>query len=81
MVLDVSGKAVRPNVVRVRAYPIGGEPGFATLAEAKSALSEGPVFPTYAPETYAGDTVVDVLLDYKTGAPVENYSLSSTLAA
>lgn len=77
--LETDGMALRPEVVRVRAYPLGREPGFATLDEAKSALSGGPPFPADAGETYVGDTTVDVLLTFDASAPVYAYSLSSTL--
>ncbi len=77
--LETGGTLVRPEVVRVRAYPLGQEPGFATLDEAKSALSDGSPFPVDAQETYVGDTIVDVLLTFDPGVPINAYSLSSTL--
>ncbi|MEM7192418.1 MAG: HupE/UreJ family protein, partial [Pseudomonadota bacterium] len=77
--IDEDGQQLQPKVLAVRAYPIGDQPGFATLDEAKAALSEGPVFPENVRENYVGDTLVDVALAYDAGAPVGSYTLSSSL--
>lgn len=77
--LEADGQQLRPSVLAVRAYPIGDQPGFATLDEAKAAFSTGPVFPDNIPEIYVGDTLVDVLIDYDAGGRVTSYALSSTL--
>jgi hypothetical protein len=79
MGLETNGRPLQSKVMAMRAYPIGQEPGFATLAEAKAALSEGPPFPKDAPESYVGDTIVDVLLGYDAGAPINEYAVSSQL--
>jgi HupE / UreJ protein len=77
--LEAGGREAEPTLIAVRAYPIGKEPGFATLEEAKAALSAGPAFPEGAPETYVGDTVVDVLLKYDGLPSITEYDLSSQL--
>jgi hypothetical protein len=74
--IEAEGRPLDATVIALRAHPIGTEPGFATLAEAQAALAEGPAFPPDAPETYVGDTVVDVLLDYRSEVPVQRYALS-----
>lgn len=75
--IEAEGRPLDATVVALRGHPIGREPGFATLAEAEAALAAGPAFPPDAPETYVGDTVVDVLLRYRSEAPVQRYALSS----
>ena len=77
--LEADGREAEPILIAVRAYPIGKEPGFATLEEAKAALRAGPPFPEGAPETYVGDTVVDVLLKYDGLPSIAEYELSSQL--
>lgn len=77
--LETGSAVLRPAVERVRAHPLGREPGFATLDEARSALSDGSPFPADAEETYVGDTIVDVLLAFDASEPIDAYSLSSTL--
>ncbi|MCR9087819.1 MAG: HupE/UreJ family protein [Rhodobacteraceae bacterium] len=64
------------QVIALRAYPIGQEPGFATRSEAEAALTPGPAFPTAARETYVGDTVVDIHLRLTSVGPVKSYLLS-----
>lgn len=61
---EVDGRRLDPSVIALRAYPIGREPGFATLAEGQAVLAGGLAFPPDAPEAYVGDTVVDVFLHY-----------------
>ena len=77
--LRTAGHNLEPTVGAVRACPIGREPGFATLEEAKTALRAGPPFPEAAPETYVGDTIVDVLLKYRRPDSVGEYEISSDL--
>ncbi len=77
--VESGDRKLQPKTLAVRVYPIGDQPGFATLDEAKAALSAGPVFPSNAGETYVGDALVDVLLDYDAGGSVPTYRLSSTL--
>ena len=79
LAIEAGGRPLQAKALNLRAYAIGREPGFATLAEAKSALGEGPPFPPNAPETYVGDTIVDVLLEVDAGGPIETYRLASTL--
>jgi hypothetical protein len=70
---------IKPRVVRVKAYPIGQEPGFATLSEAQAALAGGLPFPDAASETYVGDTIIDVLLEYPTSGDIGAYTIASRL--
>ncbi|MFO1104389.1 MAG: HupE/UreJ family protein [Methylocystis sp.] len=78
--LEVDGRVLEPIVVMLRVYPIGQEPDFATLEEARSALHQGhPIFPKDTPDAYVGDTIVDVLVRYDAAATINNYELSSRL--
>jgi hypothetical protein len=70
-------RALEPLSVRV--YPLGTEPGFATLEEAIASLEAEPVWPPADQSVYVGDAVVDVHLQVVTGMPVNWYRLSSTL--
>ncbi len=72
--LSVEGQVPTASVIAMRLHPLGSEPGFATLAEAKNALSAKDVFPA-GDETYVGDVMLDLHLRYATG-PVEDYALS-----
>jgi hypothetical protein len=66
-------------VEQVYAHPIGAQPPFATLDEAKAAFSGQMPYPAGKDPAYVGDVVVDMILRYETGAPVYDYSISSTL--
>ncbi|MES0827281.1 HupE/UreJ family protein [Ruegeria sp. SCP11] len=74
LVLSVEGQVPTASVIAMRLHPLGSEPGFATLAEAKNALSAKDEFPA-GDETYVGDVMLDLHLRYATG-PVEDYALS-----
>ncbi|MCG7521529.1 HupE/UreJ family protein [Ruegeria sp. Ofav3-42] len=76
LTLTVDGQARAASILTLRLHPLGSEPGFATLAEAQSALGNGDVFAA-ADETYVGDVMVDLHLRYSTG-PVSTYSLAYT---
>jgi hypothetical protein len=73
------GGTLVPTVERVRASPIGSQPPFATLDEARAAFEDQAVYPDDADPAYVGDVVVDMILRYRTHAPVYRYSVSSTL--
>jgi len=60
-------------------YRLGTEPEFATLEEARAAMSSDQSFAEPESEVYVGDTVVDVMLSYQTGEPIYAYTISSTL--
>ncbi len=77
--LREDGERLEATVERVRAYPIGTQPPFATLDEARAALETQTVFPADVERTYVGDVVVDIILRYRTGGPVYVYSVSSSL--
>ena len=73
------GKPIDATVERVRAHPIGSQPPFATLTEARAAFEYQATYAAGADPPYVGDVVVDVILRYETGAPVYSYSVSSSL--
>ncbi|NOD65866.1 MULTISPECIES: HupE/UreJ family protein [unclassified Ruegeria] len=75
-VLSIDGHRQTPEIVSIRLHPLGQEPGFATLNEARAALLPRDVFPT-TEEIYVGEVMVDVHLRFGTGE-VEAYSLSYT---
>ena len=79
LLLTVDGERLDAVVEQVQAYPIGKQPTFATLQEAKAALVSAAIYPDGAEPAYVGDVVVDIILFYKYGEPVYDYSLSSTL--
>jgi hydrogenase/urease accessory protein HupE len=73
------GERLEAAVERVRAYPVGTQPPFATLDEARAAFEDPSVFQPDADRTYVGDVVVDIMLRYRAGGPVYDYSVSSSL--
>jgi hypothetical protein len=73
------GRTLRAVVERVRAHPIGTQPSFATLDEARAAFVSEVAYPPGANPAYVGDVVVDMILRYETGAPVYDYAVSSSL--
>lgn len=74
-----AGKPLDAIVERVRAHPIGSQPLFATLSEAKAAFEDQATYTGSEPPAYVGDVVLDIILRYEAGAPVYNYSVSSSL--
>ena len=76
---DADGNPLEARVEQLRVYPIGTQPEFATLDEAKAAFAGGFVFPETADPLYVGDAVVDIVLRYRIGAPIYEYAVSSTL--
>jgi hypothetical protein len=72
--LTINEQAQNASIMAIRLHSLGSEPGFATLAEAQTALVGGDVFPATS-ETYVGDVMVDLHLHYANG-PVETYGLS-----
>ena len=77
--IRTDGGTLGATVERVRASPIGSQPPFATLDEARTAFVGQAVYPDDAQPAYVGDVVVDMILRYRTNAPVYRYSVSSTL--
>lgn len=73
------GKRLKAVVEQVHLYRVGTQPDFATLGEARAAFASHRAFPEDAKPLYVGDTVVDIVLRYPTGAPVYDYNVSSTL--
>lgn len=76
---DTYGKPLEASVEQVRVYRIGNQPEFATMDEAKAAFATGSAYPETTDPLYVGDTVVDIILRYRAGAPVYEYAVSSTL--
>ena len=78
--IAVDGQELPTEVEFVRAYPAIEQPPFATLDEALRSVAENePAFPLHAQDTYAGDTVADVVLRVRASRPMPNYHLSSSL--
>lgn len=77
--LTSDGRRSEARVEGVRVHPVGTEPDFATLKEAKAAMRSGEVYPPGAAPAYVGDSVVDVELRYGAGGPVYAYAISSDL--
>jgi len=68
------------KVVSTRVYPLGSEPGFATLDEAVDAFqSSAPSIEETLQPVYVGDAVVDVQLRYPTSSTVYTYRVRSRL--
>ncbi len=76
--LSVGGRPLVPEVEQLRAYPGAEQPSFASIEDAKRSF-EGPYDPEQFPITYVGDAVVDTVLRYRSGGPVYDYSVSSSL--
>ena len=77
--LAASGEPLAATVEQVRAHPVGTQPPFATLDEAKAVFADSAAYPTATAPAYVGDVVVDIRLRYATGAPVYEYTVSSIL--
>lgn len=57
-------------------YPIGSQPKFATLDEAKAAFVNSADRRNNSKPVYVGDAIVDLVLKYNTSEPISSYSLS-----
>jgi len=77
--LVVDGQRLDAEVEQVRVHRVGTQPEFATLDEAKADFAAGAAAINAASPPYVGDTVVDVVLRYRSGEAISSYSLSSTL--
>lgn len=74
--LSIDHQRLRGMVEAIRLHRVGNEPGFATLDEAQRAVE----FETdLAPPLYVGDTIVDLVLNYKSDRPVQSYSIANVL--
>lgn len=69
----------KPMVEEVRVYPVGIQPKFATLNEAKAAFVDYSVANPTNNSVYVGDAVVDVVLVYRTNSSINSYALSMNL--
>ena len=72
-------RALDAVIEDIRVYPVGMQPDFATLDEARAAMSADQTFAVSDSSVYVGDAVVDVMLSYQTGEPIYAYTLSSSL--
>ncbi|WP_420586152.1 HupE/UreJ family protein [Ruegeria sp.] len=75
-ILTIEGQRQTANIISVRLNPVGQEPGFATLDEARAALVLEDVFSTKE-ATYVGAVTVDIHLRF-IGGQFDTYSLSYT---
>jgi len=66
------------EVMAVRVYSGISQPPFSTLEEAELAFRR-PDQEVVSPAPFVGDSVVDVLIHYRTAGQVSSYSLSSSL--
>lgn len=77
-VIRSEGRALVPELGRLRAYPALKQVPFATLDEADSAL-DGEVYPSDFEATYVGDTIVDAEIIYRAPGGLGNYTIESSL--
>ena len=75
--LSVAGSEITPSVTQTRVHPGVSQPPFATLDEARRAFEQSS--PPVTAALYAGDTVIDVIAEYRQGAPVYEYTFASAL--
>ena len=74
-----SGQATFPfEVIAVRVYRGISQPPFSTLEEAERAFRDRGQ-ETASPSPFVGDSVVDVLIHYRSADSVSSYSLTSSL--
>ena len=76
--ITVAGRELTAEVETVRVHGGLTQPPFATLEEAKVAMT-GPVFPAEAGETFVGDAVIDVVLRYPGEGAIGSYGFASRL--
>lgn len=74
----VAGSPLPASVEDVRVLPIEHQLPFASLEEARTSF-QVPLYPWASLMPYVGDSVVDVVLRYRTGGPVYDYSVTSSL--
>lgn len=74
----VDGENLRPEVVAVRFHPGAAQVPFATLEEAAKSF-DAPLGGSYGGPLFVGDSVLDTVLDYRTGDAVYDYQFSSRL--
>ncbi len=77
-VMRSGGKALVPQLGRLRAYPALKQVPFATLNEADSAL-DGEIYPADFEVTYVGDTIIDAEIIYRTPDGLGDYTIESSL--
>ena len=73
--IETEGKLLKPEIVNVRLHSVYWQPPFASLNEARMALSDEPP-DTVVKDSYVGETVTDLRLRYDYHQPVNSYQLS-----
>ena len=67
------------KVAKVYFYKNGTQSDFSTLHEAKASFDKVNNLRTFKKEVYVGDTMIDVLLKYKSNNSINEYGISYTL--
>ena len=78
-IISSADKPILPAVFATRVYEGKTQPPFSTLEEAKRAFADTYKLPQGNPPPFVGDTVVDTLVQYRTGEFVDRYSIRSSL--
>ena len=73
--IETEGDLLQPEIVNVRLHSVYWQPPFASLNEARMALSDEPP-DTVVKDIYVGETVTDLRLRYDYHQPVNSYRLS-----
>jgi len=76
---EFNGTPLEGMIKDLRIYRVGSQPEFATLKEAKASFVNNQTYPASEDTVYVGDTIVDIILRYPSGARVYKYSVSSSL--
>lgn len=77
-IVEVQGQRVTGSVESVAIHRVGEEPGFATLNEARQAVSAGSTLPPDLP-AFVGDVIIDVTIGYDLKTAPSIYALSNAL--
>lgn len=77
--LHHNGNALKASVISMHVYEGQTQPPFSTLEEAKLAFAQPYKLPPGDAAPFVGDTVVDVILKYRTDTTIKDYAISSTL--
>ena len=72
-----NGVELTPLVKSVRVYTGDSQPPFSTLEEAQASFEN--LQETQTPVPFVGDTVADVLIQYRPGRSITSYEISSSL--
>ena len=75
--IETDGEILNPQIISMRVHHAFWQPPFASLDEAKAALTED-TFEVLTDNVYVGETVTDLLLRYQYDDPINTYNLSFT---